>query len=64
MTRRYFFLNNEQALVFAAEVNSRRDALRHYEAALKRDSLSGAEREFLDRQVTALKGRISELLAA
>jgi hypothetical protein len=65
MTKRsYFFFNNEDALVFTAKVNSRREALRHYGVALVRTDIAEDEVAFLGRSFRKLDTEIKGLLAA
>lgn len=62
--KRYFFLTNEQALIFTNTVNSRSQALAHYGRALVRTDINSGEVEFLSRSVRALKSQLKELLAS
>lgn len=61
--KRYFFLTNEDALVFTSKVNSRREALGHYGRALVRTDINSDETAFLARSVRTLKSQLQELLA-
>ena len=64
MSKRYYFFSNEDALVFAAKVNTRREALKHYGRALVRTDLEDAEVAFLSREVRRLRSELTTLLAA
>ena len=62
--RTYYFFSNEDALVFTAKVNARREALGHYGRALVRTDLETSEVAFLARETRRLRGELRELLAA
>jgi hypothetical protein len=62
--RKFYFFSNEDALVFAAKVNGRREALGHYGRALVRTDLEDAEVAFLARETKRLRSELSQLLAA
>lgn len=63
MTRKFLFLTHEDALVFTAKVNTRREALGHYGRALVRTDITDEEVAFLARSCRKLSGEIQRLMA-
>lgn len=62
-TKRFYFLTNEDALVFAAKVNGRLAHIRHFEHALATKAPTPDERAFLIRTVARLRAEIAGLRA-
>ena len=61
MVKKYYFFTNDEALIFAAKINTRANSIKAYKEALGCKNIDDNERKWLNKEIERLTKDIQEI---